>query len=93
MLTKTINIKLQKKWLDFVNPKAIEHYGYSFTESDLRQFPEGRFILCRIRREKRHAQHFKRNFPLILALADQFNKTMDDLVRQVITEPKCQLRP
>lgn len=85
MPTKTINIELQKKWFDFTNPTKIEHYGYSFPESDLRQFPEGRVILCEIKQWKLSTKRFKRNIlPIVSLMGKQMRKTMDNLVREVI---------
>ena len=92
MPTKTINVILQQKWFDFTHPTEIEHYGYHFTISELRQFPEGRMILCEIARKKLYARRFARDLPRVSFLAEQFKETLDRLVLQTITEPKCQLR-
>ncbi len=83
MKAKTINIVLQKKWRDFIHPTRIEHYGYVFTVLQMRQFPEGRLILCVFKKRKRIVKDISRHIsPLIAAC----NNTIDDLIRDVINE-------
>lgn len=81
MPTKTINIELQQKWIDFTHPTKIEHYGYSFTESQLRQFPEGRMVLYGIKRGKLNVRQAT---SMVLPLVKQMRRTLDNLAKEVI---------
>lgn len=80
MAVKTVNMKLQQKWLDFVNPTELEHYGYCFTESEMRQFPEGRIVLCKLRKEQRQRSQIAKLYPVLALAAKQINETLDKLV-------------
>jgi hypothetical protein len=50
---------LQEKWHNFINPTKIEHYGYHFSESELKQFPEGRKFLCETKKSPKLTQKSK----------------------------------
>ena len=79
MPERITNPELQQKWRDFVNPTKIEHYGYHFTESEMRQFPEGRTILCGLKQHKRRMRPHQ-IIAIAAALGRQMNETMDKLV-------------
>ena len=80
---RAINSTLQQKWFDFTHPTKVEHYGYSFPESQLRQFPEGRALLCGRKREQLQMRRLSK-CPEIKRMGRQMGKTFDKLVLQVI---------
>ncbi len=76
-------VNIQKKWFDFCNPTKFEHYGYCFTELELRQFPEGRKILCECKKSGRILRRLRME---VSSLVDNMRKTMDKLVFEVICD-------
>ena len=77
---KKINKTLQQKWYDFTHPTKIEHYGYHFSSEDMRQFPEGRIILCDIKRIKLQQKRNQKIDKIIQGLGRAFNSKMDELI-------------
>ena len=80
---KTMNIELQQKWQDFINPTSLVHYGYQFTEPEMRQFPEGRAVLCGFKREVHYRKRLKKEFSqttsLLNSFAEQYHKAMEKI--------------
>ncbi len=75
------NTNLQKKWFNFCKPTELEHYSYSFTETELHQFPEGRAVLCEVKKKNRLLRQLRKD---IGSIAANMRKTMDSLVFKVI---------
>ena len=79
---RVINTTLRQKWFDFTHPTKVEHYGYHFSGDDMRQFPEGRMILCETKRRELNVRHIA---SMVSPLIKQMRRTLDKLVSQVIT--------
>lgn len=48
---KQIINEAEEKWNRLTNPKSVEDYGLSLTESEMVTFPEGRKIIAGIKRD------------------------------------------
>lgn len=81
------NKTLQKKWFDFTHPTKIEHYGYHFSADDLRQFPEGRIVLCHIAKAKLQKKRNEKIDDLMFNMRNNYNNTMDKLVLDCMSVP------
>lgn len=77
---RKINKTLQQKWYDFTHPTKLEHYGYHFSNKDLRQFPEGRIVLCAVARLKLSQKRNAIIDKICGRIFNAFNDTMNKLV-------------
>lgn len=72
----------KEKWDRLQNPKTPEDYGLCLTETELRQFPEGRSVLLGVRtiqRTRANGRRFGRK------MGEAMGKTMDRIIMGILT--------
>lgn len=67
----------QEKWQRLKNPKTLGDYGLSLNEREMSDFPNGRAILCEIKKLKRQE---KKDTRIISLLGSNTASTMEGIM-------------
>ncbi len=70
-------MKPQEKWHRLNNPKSLSDYGLSLNEEEMRQFPEGRKVLFKVKSLIRSQKQMQRK---IKKLSEAATKIRDKII-------------
>lgn len=71
------------KWNRMNNPKALEDYGLSLSEAEMRMFPQGREVLCDV---VRYARNKNKMGKLVKAMVEMAEMRLNERICKCLTE-------